>query len=479
MASNTPPPIAPGSDTPGPRPPVTTSGSDPSTATLFGGSVRVKPNSSDSKSTPASAEASAPSDATSEAGSVGPPATEDGKQSTKGRGGHKQSAEYRREKELRQKAFRAKMDKVRLALWPTNEAVKQMEQAIGNTINYERLGNSDRFMDAWADFNKKKVPSGNDRETIKNLAKKVLSASKDRRANERGRSTEEAAYKKRPRDQSASSTTSSGKSGKVKPLPKIPKVKQSPTGVAKPESTPLPEGSVSSQSTDHRGEADVDMEGVVEDEASEPAIETFTTGLGEALDYANAARPKQGKKESQFVLFIHKGSEVRERVTREQWKIFLEKFNAALFDIALSGGANVPKIDWSGFSNGTGVVVPMDAESQAKVIDIVNTIEVAETKFRAWPKGVQDTHTIVTIKLPASLSCVPAMKAAEGIANMNGLPENGWQLYNTKSLPKSKERVLQLVVTKACFDSIRDRDGRLLAGANQVEVHYKRVRLHR
>ena len=231
----------------------------------------MKPNSSDSKSTPASAEASAPSDATSEAGSVGPPATEDGKQSTKGRGGHKQSAEYRREKELRQKAFRAKMDKVRLALWPTNEAVKQMEQTIGNTINYERLGNSDRFMDAWADFNKKKVPSGNDRETIKNLAKKVLSASKDRRANERGRSTEEAANKKRPRDQSASSTTSSGKSGKVNPLPKIPKVKQSPTGVAKPESTPLPEGSVSSQSTDHRGEADVDMEGVVEDEASRPS----------------------------------------------------------------------------------------------------------------------------------------------------------------------------------------------------------------
>ena len=438
----------------------------------------MKPNSSDSKSTPASAEASAPTNATSEAGSVGPPAVEDGKQSSKGRGGHKQSAEYRREKELRQKAFRAKMDKVRLALWPTNEAVKQMEQTIGDAINYERLGSSDRFMDAWAEFNKKKVPSGSDRESIKNLAKKVLTASKGRRGNERGRSTEEA-YKKRVRDPSASSTTSSGTPGKVKPLPKIPKVKQSPTGGAKPESTPLPEGSVSSQSTDHRGEADVDMEGVVEDEASEPAIETFTTGLGEALDYANVARPKQGKKESQFVLFIHKGSEVRERVTREQWKIFLEKFNTALFDIALSGDGDTPKIDWSGFSNGTGVVVPMDAESQVKVINIVNTIEVAETKFRAWPKGVQDTHTIVTIKLPASLSCVPARKAAEGIANMNGLPENGWQLYNTKSHFKSNERVLQVVVTKACFDSIRDRDERLLAGANQVEVQYKRVWLHR
>ena len=391
------PPVDPDPDKSGRGPPVKTSGeAKPGTATSLDGSVPAAPQISNP-----TASMSAP--AGGDAKNVGPT----GKMSPK-EGRRKQSAEYQREKELRKQAYEQKMAKIKLALWPTNEAVKTMEQFIGAPINYEKLANSTRFNDAWSTFNKLKVPSGKDKDRVKAVAKEVLS-----RASQSRRGGKDHKDKKRHRDPSSSSSVGSqgNLQQQIKQLPKIQKVStdgkssepKQPVAAAKAvTSAPSSPEKQETKTNEHRDNPVVDMEDdtVVEDEEDEPALETFTSDLEGALTtgYANAVKGKP-KKDQPFLVFIHTGTEVREKVTKEQWKLFLEKLNVKLFDLALEG-KDTPNIEWSGHSNGTGVIAPMDAWSQGDVINLVNTIEVADVKFTAWPKGKKDNKTFVTIKLP-------------------------------------------------------------------------------
>ncbi len=531
MSTPPPPPIDPGTGDPGPRQSAMTSGEKASTATSFDGSVRpdLQPSASGSSSS-ASAAASAPpgaksapstsGDATPAPTATGDATSADAKtdaKSTKG-GRHVQSAEYQRQKEIKRKAFELRCDKIRLALWPNPVAVQTMEKSVGGPIDYERLVNSTRFMDAWCTFDKKKVPSGNDRDFVKKVAKDTLAKRPSRsRRGSKDKSDEQASKesKKRARDPSASSTASSKNDGatpKVSQLPKIPKVTAGkkkdepappskpemmdvssaaatppmgePTKPEKPEEKSLPDTGSESSATQHRDNSvlDASMEEPVEDDSAEPDLATFVKDMDSNLpapaegSYAGAAKGKS-RTNMPFILYVHTGTDVRGPITKAQWTIFLEKFNVALFDLAIEGG-ETPIIDWSGHSKGTGLIAAMDSKSQDIVVELVSKIEVADVKFKAWPKGAKVENTFVTIKLPASLSAVPANRAVDGISRMNGLVGCGWYLYRCRDLPKSKERILQMVVTASCLDTLRKKGGQLQAGANRVEVFYKRVRLH-
>ena len=187
--------------------------------------------------------------------------------------GKRHSPEYQREKELRRKVFEMRMDKVRLSLWPTNEAVKTLEQKLGEKINYERLGNSVRFMDAWSEFSYKKVPCGNDREALRNLAFETLSArsSRGRRTGKTSASGEEE-QKKRQRESSSTSSTSRTPTGKQKnpKQAKVDKATDEKEGVAKSKTAGQPDKSDTTSNYRDNAEVEMNVKEIVEDEAAEP-----------------------------------------------------------------------------------------------------------------------------------------------------------------------------------------------------------------
>lgn len=389
-------------------------------------------------------------------------------------GRRQQSAQYRREREQRLAALKLKFDKIRLALWPTPEAVGQMKKAVDGEIDFERLNNSTRFMDAWATFNKKKVPSGSDRDAVRKVAINVLldRKGKGRRGEKKKEPPKDTDSKKRPRDSSSSSAASDVRHGKADPklkqLNKIPKVNKGNV----PSATP-------NRVDDKDFEDDImSTEDIVEDESAEPGLHTFTTDLEGVLntEYAAAAKGTR-KKEQPFILFIHKGTEVRERITKEEWKILLEKINESVFDLAIEG-AETPRIEWSGHTKGTGVIAPADEASQVIVTNIIANIEVAEQKFKAWPKGAKENFLCVTIKLPISLCGVNVHKIVEGLPKMNGFDNKEWRLFSVQGMKgNKKERVLRMIVSADLFEVLKAKDGYLWAGTGRVEVHFKRSRL--
>ena len=419
------------------------------------------------------------------------------KESPSSDGRRKESAEYQRQKEERRLAFELKTKQVRLALWPTPESIASMEKFIGGPIRYERLFDSLTFKDRWATFCKKRHPSGTDLEIIRSEANRILLRGTQHRGNKkqpssarsppaapsRGSSSATRSEKgtlKRARDPSSSSTSSEAStSTATKPLAKNSRANGTTPSPSRSKTTQGPATTDPPLATDNSfvPPADVEMheDDVVEDEDAEPPLSSFTADMQSALGYAEAAKGEKPKE--QFLLYIHQGERLREKISRERWRLFLEKFNILMFDQAVKG-QDVPKVNWSGFSSGTGIITPTDEDSVAKVVSLVGQIEVAGTKFKAWRRGDEGSCTLITLKLPASLSGIQANKVVAGIIKMNNLPGDEFTLRKSAELPGSKERVLRIIVTHECFKALKEvHHGRLFAGANRLDVYSKRSKL--
>ncbi len=403
------------------------------------------------------------------ASSAGKDDVKDGKNSGRHSGRRMQSAEYEREKELRRKAYTAANEKVRLVLWPTQEAYSNVKKALGGEINWAKLASSVRWQDAWVTFNKRAIPSGKDREDLRRLALEILTPAKPKtkRGNNAGTPSQ-----KRAREPSVSPA--------IKPsgsyvIPKKSKTGDPPAGE---KISPEQESGVTEEDLE-----DEDMEkGIVEDKSQEPGLNSFTEDMGDALStgYAAAAK-RRPRQECPHILFIHKGKEMREKVTREEWKLLLAKLNEQLFDMAVEG-KEVPRVEWSGHSKGTGLIAPVDEAAQHALIELVGAVTVAEHVFKAWPKGTKEREnfTLVTIKVPASLANVSVDKLVKGLPVMNGFDAAGWRVFEATGVRgNKKERLLRLIVSVELLDTLREKDGYLYAGTGRVEVHYKKVRLSR
>ncbi len=64
-------------------------------------------------------------------------------------------------------------------------------------------------------------------------------------------------------------------------------------------------------------------------------------------------------------------------------------------------------------SEGVGIIAPADEESQKLVKELIGTLQVDDTVYRAWAKGERGKYTYVSVKLPAAL---PADKVIAGKA---------------------------------------------------------------
>ena len=409
----------------------------------------------------------------------------------KGRSEKRQSSEFERQRESLRQAYKLKHDKVRLALWPTPEAESDFKRRVKGEINYERLDKSVRFQDAWKTFSAMSNPSGADKDLVKRAA---IEAHLTSRRHKKAQETENTPSKKRQRHRSSSSTREDAspsvrppkdKSAKPSAMPETKsqtqmdvteKTESVSTAAASPKAGGTGDNKKKDQEETPMSEEDGD---VVEDEDAEPSLAHFTADMNDALggiDYAAAAKGENFQSNN-HVLFIHKGDKVRERITREVWKVLLEKLNSKIFDLAVEG-KDTPKVLFSGFKTGTGVIVPADKTSQELVINLIAETDVNGQLFKAWPKGKEDEWLVVTIKAPVSVAAVSVEKFMHGLAIMNGFDPSAWKLFSAQGVKGSRrERLLRIIVKKELFEGLKHKKGYLFAGTGRVEVHHKRVRL--
>ena len=215
-----------------------------------------------------------------------------------------------------------------------------------------------------------------------------------------------------------------------------------------------------------------DTPAIVEGEAKEPALEHFTQDLSSALQtgYADAARSaKKPRKDYPFLLYIHKGVELRETFGRDVWKLVLEKAQALILDSTIETGY-APNVDWTGYKNGTAVIATTDEKSRDFVRNVFDHITVEGQSFKAWPKGEKEKKKIVSVKLPASMQKCSTGKAVQAIERANDIPTGGWNIHMVKDLPQSHERLVKLIVDEPTFDRLVAIGGTVKVGLSRLEV---------
>ena len=432
-------------------------------------SATADPNSSASDTAPAgSGKSQGPSAPASSSGA--------------GAGDRKDSEAKRARRERNAAENKKNANEVRLALWPTPETAKSVCQQSGESaIDYVRLFGSITFRARWQDFKKKTKPSSNDVVQLRKLAIEILGKRKGKPhrhsgnkkdPEKKGESTvpkrsggKDTDYEKRKRD----SSSSSAESGAKKQPFKIPKVGSSGASAA----TLPPEDTMDT------GSADGD--GIVEDEGDYAPLEQFTHDIEGALptgDYAKAAQSKKRKIDYPFLLYVHKGKSLREKIPKQAWTLFKEKFNEILVEATLEDKAT-PDIDWTGYKSGTGVVATTDAWSRDAAKEIIDSIEVAELQFTAYPKGVRDERKTVTLKLPSEFKNIDATKLCSAIEKKNKLQESGlWDFYTCRHIGEGGERIMRVVVDDKTVDTIREKlEGKVKIASRQLEVFLAGKRL--
>ena len=403
------------------------------------------------------------------------------------------------QKERAAEEHKKRNDSIKRALWATVELEKTIKHdALVESIDYRRLWGSIHFRDAWLVFSKKAHPQSRDVENLRKMAVKVLAQKqgkthKGSAPKRHGGKGEKSACKKdeiivtgerRKREESSSSSKSrSSSSGGLKPDYKIPKV--DPTNPPPPP-TPATATTGGAEAmdetpTDKDKDTAANEEGIVEGEGAYDPLESFAHDLDEAIasPYADATKGSKKKRMSYpWLLYVHKGKDLREKIPRTVWNLFKQKLNELLVEETIMDKPT-PDIDWTGYKDGTGVVATVSEESRSLAMAIIDKIEVAEFTFRGWPKGAKETKLLVTIKVPPEFKTVSSGKLVQAMAKKNHLKEEDWRIYTTTNLNgDSGERIIKLVVEGDTFDRIRFLEGRLMVGSRTLEVFYMNNRLH-
>ncbi|MEO1413499.1 MAG: DUF4780 domain-containing protein [Bacteroidota bacterium] len=397
-------------------------------------------------------------------------------------------------------AARKRDEAIRLALWPTPAAERDVcQKSMTYDINYRRLWSSGHFRDAWHDFSSLKQPTGDDRSKVINCAVFTLRKKEgrtDQAAQKRGE-TKEIQFPSHSikRDRSSSSSSSSVGSTVLRPSQfKIPK-RSDPTQataisktapppvidlVGTTSNTPKPATPLAAVSGGAMETNDDATPKVVEAEEDEPALDQFTADMTDALgNYADAAKGKTKKKvDYPYLLYIHKGTELRETINKETWKVFLAKAQAAIMDDILSNDDGFsPNVDWTGHKNGTGVIATTDEMSQEHVRHIVSTVTVEGQSFRAWKKGDREEKTFITVKVPSSMRAYDSDKIVQVMSRANRIEELSWNLLEVRQLHESGERILKLTADEDAISRIKALGGEVKVGLSKLEVHHRGKKL--
>ncbi len=398
------------------------------------------------------------------------------------KGGRSRISEER--KAQRAAAFKVKTEKLRLALWPTSEAVNQMKKdALVSEIDYRRLFDSARFSSEWEKFSRNQKPTTRAKDELKQLARDILV----RRAGVRARRAD-----KKSEDAQASSSKTKDDSAKGDAKEKNAKRKVRSLSVENPDLTAkfanLSKIPKKNESTEPQSEAEKthqemrDLEGggaddevldFLEDEDDEPVI------TSEVIQNTYAAAAAQGaptRENNPFILYVHETLEMRKTMSREAWKVVLESFNEICVEQLINSKPS-PNIDWNGFKQGVGFLAPADEDSQKLAKEIINEIRFGERRFKAWHKGEDNVHRILTIKIPSTYPrTVTAGKFLQAMCLQNKLDTSKFAILDVKEVPASKERILKVRVEHELLTTLAQKPMYLAAG--KVSIFYRKSKLN-
>ncbi len=240
-----------------------------------------------------------------------------------------------------------------------------------------------------------------------------------------------------------------------------------------------PANNTSSSTVVSQAEAE-DNDDIIADEDGEPSLDDFADDMRAALPtYAQNAKGEK-RKDYPFILYVHYGSDERKTMPRETWNILFEKVQVVCLDRAFKDDMVSPKIEWSGFSKGVGVIAPVDMESQIAMQEIVSGIKVAEHSFRAWAKGERGRFTPLSILIPATMKkeVFSAGKIMQAAVLMNNLPEEKHIIRSCKEFSgRGKQRLLRIGAEEDLAKAIRDKNGVIYIAASKLEVFYQQKRI--
>ncbi len=357
-------------------------------------------------------------------------------------------------------------ERVIRALWPTPELKKDVRDATGADPNPDRLLSSARFRDMWLDFDSSKNPSAKSVTAMRKLAVEILGRKKGhtRRSQNQPKSESEGVRKStkgaKRKTRSVSTERGASRSGHT-PEAKSAKV--------------TPHTSTSSSTIMEQGE-DSD---VIVDEDHEPSLDDFAEEMKAALPtYAQSAKGEK-KKDYKYILYVHLGDEERRTMAKEVWTLLFEKVQASCLERVFAQ-KEVPKIEWSGYSKGVGVIAPSDEASRDIMKEIISNTKVAEHSFRAWAKGEKGKYTLLSILIPHTMKkeVFTAGKIMQAAIMMNQLPEGSHYIRNCKEVAGGgKQRILRLGAEDNLVQAFKDKNGVIYVAASKLEVYFQGARL--
>ncbi len=322
--------------------------------------------------------------------------------------------------------------KVMRTLWPHPEIRKDFEKKAGAPVDAGRLLLNTRWRDKWVTFSRNPQPPVRERDALRKEAVAIIkkvSESKAAKPEKAATSELQSRDSKRKRDSSASSSGS----GTTKPPPATKgRTDTTPSSFVIPKRPPPSTGAtaeVMEQEEDGK-EGTIARQLTVDDlKAGIEEVAAATTSYAGAAAAPKVTKPK--KTEYEHMLFVTGGGEERTCISKETWKIFIEKYAAMVVDFELEDKP-APSSDWTGFKAGQGIIACIDAESKALARDIVATINVAEQEFRAWGKNEKGAYIPVTIPVPQELKAVPTGKIVALLHKVNHLPEGAFKFRSVR-----------------------------------------------
>ena len=374
----------------------------------------------------------------------------------------------------RQQEWKARGERIKRALWPQPEHLRDFKGATGQEPDFKRLWSSTRWRDLWMRFDAAKNPTTKDREDLRKLALELHTKGKQ---GKRGSGPP-------PNATSKTTAITLNKKRKTRSLSLERSGSNPPTPVSKqPRVTPAPETSSSTptklvptivEATEAMGDMNV-----IQDETDEPTLDDVAPGdvSGEAADYASKAKGA-ARKDYPYILYVHEGNDERKTMSRETWNCLYEKINTACMDLII-GEKDAPKIEWSGFAKGVGLIAPLDERSRDIMQKLVADTEVAEYKFRAWAKGEKGRWVPLSIKIPAFMKkeTVTAQKIMQMAVLMNKLPEKSYIIRSCHVIQPGKERLLRIGADEHLVTRLKQLKGEIYVAAAKLEVHFNKARL--
>ncbi len=167
------------------------------------------------------------------------------------------------------------------------------------------------------------------------------------------------------------------------------------------------------------------MTDVIKDEAREPALKDFADDIRAALpSYANVAKKGKRRKDFPYILYVHTGEEERRTMSTKTWTCFFEKMQVVCLNLTLKGEV-VPKIEWSGFAKGVGLIAPANKASRTLVKKLASQVKVTEFTFKAWARGEKGKYIPLSIRLSATMPSTDfsSGKFMQAVIIANKLPD--------------------------------------------------------